>query len=325
MAGTCREIGGYLELERYPGCGFYPDAVALNCGRGCLAYEVELRGILRMWVPTLMCGSVPALLVREGVEVLSYEVGRDLAPVWEAIAPSPGDWLLLVDYYGQLTSSTVEQGLSRFPHAVLVDETQGFFRPDWPGADTMRTCRKWFGVADGAYLSTWDGARLPHKISRDESHGRYGFVLGRVERPAGEFYAESVKNNVLFAMEPARMMSPVTESLLAPIDYTVAKTKRNTNWATLDSAIGHLNKLTLQTPDGAFMYPFMVDGAQEVREKLIERGVFVPVLWPNVLEEQPAGSWARRMAEDVLPLPLDQRYGKEEMEYVASAIMEAVD
>lgn len=320
-----REIGGYFELECYPGLGFHPDAVALNCGRGCLAYDIELRGIRRMWVPMLMCDSVFELLARENVAVLPYKIKEgSFSPDWTTLSPSTHDWLLLMDYYGQLTRDTVEEALSYFPNAVLVDETQGFFRPAWTGADTFWSCRKWFGVADGGYLATSDGMRLSRELPQDESYGRYGYVLGRVERPAGEFFTESTANNKRFASEPAKIMSQVTKFLLGPIDYMGAQMRRDTNWATLDAALRHLNKLDLHAPKGSFMYPFMTSHAQEIRKKLIAAGVFVPVLWPNVLVEQPLGSWERCVAEDILPLPIDQRYETEDMAYISQLVLEFI-
>lgn len=181
---TAREIGGYLELERFSGRVFHEGAVALNCGRGALAYLVELRGIRTMWVPDWMCASVTDLLAREQVEVRLYRVGRDMLPFYD-FEVAPGEWMLLMDYYGQLCPGDVEVALARSGGRLAVDETQGFFRAPWPGAYTLYTCRKWFGVSDGGYLATWDGARLDREVPRDESHARMGFVLGRTERPAG--------------------------------------------------------------------------------------------------------------------------------------------
>lgn len=37
-----RETGGYLELERYNGSIFHGAAVALNCGRNCLALRMAV-------------------------------------------------------------------------------------------------------------------------------------------------------------------------------------------------------------------------------------------------------------------------------------------
>ena len=47
-----REIGGYLELERFQGEALHGDLIALGSGRACLAYLIELRGIRSIWLPS---------------------------------------------------------------------------------------------------------------------------------------------------------------------------------------------------------------------------------------------------------------------------------
>lgn len=315
-----REIGGYLELERFGGPMLHAGEVALNCGRACLEYLVELRGIERIWLPDWLCSSVPALCARLGVGVATYRVGADFRPAYD-FEVSSDEWLYLVDYYGQLDGADVARALEASGGRLVVDESQGYFRGPWAGADTLWTCRKWFGVADGAFLHTHDGARLSHGLPRSESFGRMGFVLGRFERSAGEFFAESKANNARFADEPMAGMSALTENLLRAVDYEGAAQTRRSNWDALDAVLGGSNLLeSLVRPEAPFMYPLLVGDAEGVRARLAEEKIFISTLWPNVLEACGPDSWAYRYSKDVLPLPVDQRYGAEEMGRLAREV-----
>lgn len=309
-------IGGYMQLERFGGRPYHEGAVALNSGRGCLAYLVELRSIRRVWLPDFMCACVPALFRRERVEVLTFPVGPDLLPDYGGVRPGPDDWMLLCDYYGQLAPADVDEARERFGGRLIVDETQGFFRRPWPGADTTYSCRKWFGVADGAYLATSDGSRLPRPVERDESHGRMSFVLGRAERPSSEFYAEASANNDFFDGEPAKLMSPITENILRAVDYGAARAARRRNWELLDAELGAGNRLEPTEPEGPFMYPYLAEKAGDVRARMADRGVFSPVLWPGC----PAGTLAESLSDNIVALPLDQRYGEAEMGRVVEVL-----
>ncbi|WP_165173228.1 hypothetical protein [Adlercreutzia sp. ZJ242] len=322
MTGALREIGGYLELERFSGQPYHraeDGAVALNSGRACLEYLIELRGMEAIWLPDWLCSSVPAACAKHGVEVRTYRVGWDMRPAYD-FEVTEGEYLYLVDYYGQLDAADVEEAGARSGGRLVVDEAQGFFRPPWPGADTLYTCRKFFGVADGGYLYAGDGARLARELPRDESHGRMGFVLGRFERPAGEFFAQARANNERFADEPVKLMSPITENVMRAIDYEAVRERRDANWRVLDEALRDVNGLRSKAPDGAFMYPLLVEGADGVRQRLAAEGVFVPTLWPNCLSERGGGSVALRYSRDVLPLPVDQRYGWEDMEHMVDVL-----
>lgn len=183
MSG-CREIGGYLELERFSGPMMHEGDIALNCGRACLEYLIELRGIRMIWLPDFLCSSVPDLCRKVDVDVKTYRIEEGFRPAYD-FEVANGEWLYLVDYYGQLSQDDVDTALEASNGCLIVDESQGYYRPPWKGADTLYTCRKWFGVADGAFLHTSDGARIGRQLPRSESFDKMGFVLGRFERPAG--------------------------------------------------------------------------------------------------------------------------------------------
>ena len=295
------------------------EAVALNCGRGAIMYIAELREIRRIWLPDFMCDSVRRAFDRAGVEVETYKVGCDFLPVYD-FDVSSGEWMFLADYYGQLPPSAVERAMRLFGHRVIVDETQGFFKSPWDGCDTVYSCRKWLGVSDGAFAAMWDGSTLARELPRDESYTRMGFVLGRLERSAGEFYGEASKNNEYFDTEPIKAMSRVTENLLRGVDYGRVAHRREANWDILHARLGNLNRLHPARPKGPFMYPLFVEDGTSLRSRLIEGGVFVPTLWPNVLSDAPEGSIAHRLARNIVPLPIDQRYGENEMNYIADEV-----
>ena len=311
-----REIGGYMELERFGGSLLHDGALALNSGRACLAYLIEQRQIRKIVLPSFLCDAVRRVCLDRGVEIRSYAVGYDFLP--RNISCGEDEWLYVVNYYGQLTQEVLHSLSENFPR-LIVDNAQAYFAPAVEGVDTIYTCRKFFGVADGAFLYT---DADPAELQRDESFDRMDFVLGRFERPAGEFYAQAAGNNDRPSFDTPRYMSALTENLLRAIDYDSVKARRTENFALLHSRLGAMNQLALRPIAGAFAYPLMLDAAPALRKGLIERKIFVPTLWPNVLKEQQPGTTKYRLANNILPLPCDQRYGPEDMELIIQAVLD---
>lgn len=312
-------IGGYLELECCSGEPFHTSAVALNSARSCLAYLIELRGIERIALPDLMCDAVRKTCERMGAQVRTYRIGEGLSLPGDLIL-GEGEWLYVADYYGKLSAGEVARAKAMSGGHLVVDEVQGFFRDPWPGVDTLYTCRKFFGVADGAYLAAADGARLARELPAGSSCGRMAHVLGRVEAGSAAFYTAYRQAEASIDDEGVTAMSEVTRRLLAAIDYEGVRARREANFAALNAALGGRNLLDPGWSAGPYMYPLLVADAAGVRERLAECGVFVPTLWPNVLEECEPTSWAHKYAENILPLPVDQRYGEEDMGTVAKEV-----
>ena len=146
------------------------------------------------------------------------------------------------------------------------------------------------------------------------------FLLGRFERGASEFYEEYGKNEKIFSHKPLKIMSKVTENLLRGIDYSLVKEKRTSNYDYLHQKLGSRNRLKIKHVEGAFSYPLLLEHGEEARKKLIEQKIYVPLLWPNVLREVNENSIEYRYAQNILPLPCDQRYDREDMERICQVI-----
>ncbi len=306
-----KEIGGYMELDTYGLPMLHRGALALNCGRNCLAFLAGARKIRRIALPYFLCGCVGDVCRREGVETRHYHIGPDFRPVEPELRE--GEWLYVVNYYGQLDDRFLE-GLAERHGRVIVDNAQAYFRMPAAGVDTLYTCRKFFGVADGAFLYT--DAAPEGELPRDESFGRMNFLLGRYEHGAAGVYPEYVRNDLSFGGEPVRRMSRLTENLLHGIDYGAVERRRTENFRILHGAFREVNRLELSVPEGAFMYPLYIRNGAAARKRLLEEKIYIPTLWPDAGGD--AGE--RDMAENILPLPVDQRYGREEMEYMVRKI-----
>lgn len=306
-----REIGGYIELDTYTGEMLHENSIKLNCGRNALAYLLRAKQIKTIWMPKFMCDSCDYVLSSYEVKIHYYSIGLDFKP---HVEQRGDDWLYVVNFYGQLSN----EYLASLGKNVIVDNAQAYFQSPISGIDTLYTCRKFFGVPDGAILYTDKQIEISEK---DESFERMHFLLGRYERSAQEFYQEYVDNNRTFQEEPIKRMSKLTENLLHGLDYNVIRKKRTENFAYLHERLANSNRLKLIVPDGAFMYPYYVENGFELRKRLQAEKIFIPTLWPAVLNRCNQNELEYQMARNILPIPVDQRYGIEDMDYIIKKIV----
>lgn len=310
-----KEIGGYIELDDFHGSMLHEKAKHLNCGRNALAYLIESRNIKKIWLPYFLCDSVKAVCLKYGVEFFYYHIDTEFKV--EEIDKRNDEWLYVVNYYGQLSDDYILYLKDKYQN-IIVDNAQAYFSMPIKNIDTVYTCRKFFGVSDGAVLFT--DSNINRKLDRDESFERIHYILGRYERTAGEFYQESSDNNAFFENEPLKLMSRLTENILHTVDYDFIKKRRTKNFMFLNERLAKSNMLTVSNVEGAFMYPLMIQHADEIRKKLIRKKIFIPVLWPDVFSVCDKNDLEYKFAEGILPLPVDQRYTEEDMLYVISEI-----
>ncbi|MBQ6401038.1 MAG: hypothetical protein IJI20_01990 [Firmicutes bacterium] len=315
-----KEIGGYLELEHFHGQEYYPDFPKVNLGRTALVWLLRSVGCRKLFMPYYICDTVTDAVVKEGVEVMNYHLDEDLRPVFAAGAePAKEDWLYLVNYYGQLSHEQIREYRAQYDN-VIVDNAQAYYDPPAEGVHTIYTCRKFLGVSDGAYLAT-DAPLCPNR-EEDHSFEYMQHLLGRFEQDASAWYSRMLEIAEGFEHTPVRRMSALTENLLRAIDDEEVIRKRRENYLTLQELLPSDNPFTKRMPTAPFAYPYAHENGVELRRALAAQKIYVPTNWSVLLKTCPEDSLEYRWSADILPLPVDQRYGADDMKRIAEAIRE---
>ncbi len=312
-----KEIGGYIELDTYTGKEFHPNALALNCGRSALIYLIRAKKIKKLYLPYYCCCSVYDSCKKESVAISYYHIDHHLRPIVER-ALEKDEWLYVINYYGQLSNEEITYYKNLYQR-IIIDSTHAFYQFYPENIDAIYSCRKFFGVADGAYLYT-DAEKLA--LKRGYSYDKMRFLHGRFEKGANEFYHEYIENNRKLQEEPVTLMSKLTQNLLRGVDYRAVGKRRESNFKYLHHALGKINQIKLIIPYGAFVYPFYVKNGKRIRDALIQKKIYIPALWLNIFDMCEASWLEYDLASNLLPLPVDQRYDNIDMKYILDALGE---
>lgn len=262
-----------------------------------------------------------APLQAEKTECVWYELDSRLA-VSAEVQIEQDDLLVYVNYFG-LHNKNVCSLLKRFPpNQILLDFSQSFFQPPVGAAlATIYSPRKFFGVPDGGLLA----GSLPHVdgLERDmNSLGRSVHLLERLAGSPEDGYASYLRaEKSLEDCEP-KVMSQLTEHILRTVDYEGVRKARHDNFMLLHHELGGINdfNVDIAEAEAPLCYPFMADSSG-LRECLIANRVFVPTYWADALHRTNDG-WTEHMVRNLLPLPVDQRYGHADMERIVAVIKE---
>ena len=315
-----REIGGYMELEHMRGSEFYPELHRLNLGRTAFVWLLQNIPHNRVFIPQYICRSVPDSAAAAGFNVVRYRLDEHLQPVWGSEgAPGADDILYLVNFYGQLSPEEIRSWHSRYPK-VFVDNAQAFYDAPLEGVHTIYTVRKYFGLSDGAYVAS-DIDASTEDLPDDHSGDRIRHLTGRLEENAGAYYREMLDVSETFSAEVPRKMSPLTHNLLKGIDYEYVRRRRCSNYETLSRLLPGSNPFTHRTPECPFAYPYYHADGIALRKYLASKKIFVPTNWSYLIQTMPEDSLEYDWSANVLPLPVDQRYGDEEMKIIADTVL----
>lgn len=310
-------IGGYFSLE-LPHCEeYHKNAIRLNTGRNCLEYILRVRGYKKVYVPYYTCEAVMEPINKLGIPYDFYHIDIHFE-IRDRFTLKDGEALLYTNYFG-LKQRYVEQLAEKIGSRLIVDNTQAFYAKPIPGIDTFYTCRKFFGVPDGAYL--YCDKELDEKIEQDYSYDRVAHLVKRIDLSAEDGFKDFRRVDDGLDNQPMRKMSKLTQRLMQGIDYEAAAQRRKANFLMLHETLGKENNLELTLEDDTvpMVYPYLVpvDG---LREKLIENKIFVARYWPNVLEWAKPNDIDYLLAFQMQPLPIDQRYSEVELSQIIKIV-----
>ncbi len=317
MLNDKESIGGYFELELPQGSEYHSAAIALNTGRNCLEYILRVRGYKRVYLPYYSCDVLLEPFRKLNVKYSFYHINERLE-LDADIQLSDGEALLYINYFG-LKQGYVDALASKYGKQLIVDNTQAFYAKPIEGIDTFYSCRKFFGVADGAYL--YCDQKLDMELEQDQSWDRMTHLLKRIDVSPEVAYKDFCRQDEQLKGNSIRTMSQLTRRIMESIDYNLVKTKRRDNYKFLESALSKKNGISLSLADDAvpMVYPYLTTDP-ELRQRLIDNKIYVATYWPDVLGWCNDNSNDYNLSKYLLPLPIDQRYGKQGMKQIISLI-----
>lgn len=320
MEMNMKDIGGYFEMETYHGTEYHEKAISLNNARNCLRYLIRTKKIKHIFMPYFNCSAVIDAAKKENVELSFYHVDSKLRPIIETELGND-DFLYLINYFGSIGNDEIECYKRNYPN-LIVDNVQAFFQRALSGIDTIYTCRKFFGVPDGAYLYTDEQRAVNNSCDKDTMF-KLDYILGRYTYDSSSYFDQYHQNESLHDNSPILNMSKITHNILRSLDYDYIQKRRKLNYKILEEKLREFNNLSffIGNINGPFCYPFYIKDGLRIRKQLAMKHIFIPVLWPNVLADAEVNSLEKEFVQNVLPIPCDQRYEDDDMHRIVDSLL----
>jgi hypothetical protein len=283
---------------------------AFRSARSALAALIRQRRPGRIWFPSYVCASLLESAAATNIDVEFYPCGRRLEPRLDELArrAKPGDAVVLVDYFGRPPDPNLLEIRGLHADLIWIEDRAQALDPAasaW-GDVVLYSPRKLVGVADGGVMFS-------------------DSVLPRAKAPSSD--------GDLWAPEEARARDPdgrdpqtwyplfrAREAAFCVDDAPISKVRRQ-NWRTL---FAELHDFALWSePDPVFVplsFPILVDDAAATGRALANHRIWAPRHWaelPSSASDFPDAHW---LSARCLSLPLDQRYGADDMRRLAKAV-----
>ena len=309
------EIGSFIELELRSGKEYYTGETVrrLNTCRAALWHAARCRDVRKVWLPKYECDTVREFLKGKGMDVLFYDIDENFLPQLDGNAADTA--IVIPNYYGIFGKKHFESVLPKYRN-VIVDNAQAFFAAPLDGCMNCYSARKFNGVPDGAYVIGEGAGRFSYE--QDVSSDTAGFLLLRHEYGCkGRAYEARKLNEKRIDSADCLEMSELTRRLLDSLDYEANIAKRKENFAYARELFDGMNEFDINhlTDEDAvpMVYPLLVrnDG---IIPAFHDNGIYQGHWWEYLVDEMPEDSFEYLLSRYIVPITIDQRVGKTEID-----------
>ena len=325
------------------------DFVWLSTGRSAIMFAIQaIEGInpeiKRVAVlPSFTCDTVFESFLKLGYEVYYYPVEQNLTTtseaIWKTVQKHNASIVLFHRYFGFNTLDDQVDNmcdiLRKQGRYTIEDCTQCLYSsiPRAKSDFIVGSIRKWTGTPDGGFVVARKG-KLPQKPkSSDEllekekinaSYAKYRYLFEHIGDKGDMLAMYRKAEDILDSQDKIFAISQMSSKVQANLDKEELIRKRRENFAYLSDNLKEYVEPVFVFEQGnvPLYFPILVKDRASLQKHLVENSIYAPVVWPKDEKQPQQCEGAENAYQHLLCIPIDQRYGLDDMERIVSVIKE---
>lgn len=310
------------------------NCIYTDSGRSAL--KLVSKNLNEVLLPEFTCESVSDCFNKDKLKFYSIDeyCAIDLESLKNNITENT-DCIFIMHYFGVLQNEETLSEIRRLAdeHNIMIieDTTHSIFSKTSTIGDYMiASIRKWMPISLGGVLYSKNKLPDVDGIKKSSDNDRlYGMTLKNLflndildcNSTYRNIFSNSEKN--LDNKEEVELMSDLNRFIISCFDINDLKSKRKSNYEYIlekmkDSGIKPIASVT--NDECPFVFPIRVINRNDFRIYLMENNIYCAVHWPFDGLKKEERKMAEYNAETLISLPVDQRYDKEEMDYLIKVI-----
>lgn len=297
---------------------------AYNTGRSAIYAAALSAGASRAWLPYYLCPTVRDFLVSMGMSIAEYHIDERFMPEIDAASLKRDDVVVWTNWLGCVPSSTKGAVVERFGSRLIIDNCHACFDEPVHGAYNVFALRKVVGIPHGAYLVADELAGCDVGLPYESIDSGMAFLDRSSSDGADAAYIQYGENSERIGASFKRM-HPFVQAACAGLDLGGIACARRRNFSILREELGDsLAAPWFDLDEGTPIWFPLYREDDGLRQRLLDSRVWVPRLWRRVFFTDGATEVELSLARWLLPLPVDQRYGEEDMVELSGLVRKLV-
>ena len=292
-------------------------------------------------LPSFTCDTVFEPFLKSGYEVYYYPVENNLTTASDAILETvfehDASIVLFHRYFGFDTlDGQVDRmcGVLRELGKYSIEDCTQCLYSGIPRADsdfTVGSIRKWTGTPDGGFAVCREDRFNKKPFKSDTaleeakikaSYAKYCYLFEKKGEKGKLLAMYRSAEEILDNQEVIYGISNMSAKVQANLNVSELVNKRRKNFEFLSKELKQYITpvFTLQDREVPLYIPILVDDRGALQNHLVANAIYAPVVWPKDEQQPIQCEGAENAYEHLLCIPIDQRYGTDDMERIVEVI-----
>lgn len=327
------------------------DYVLMSTGRGATSFVLDTierknNNLKKVAViPPFTCHTVIEPFLARGYEVHAFHIGLDLRATSEnilnVVKEKKAGVVLFHRFFGINTISDIDKIIPKLRSdgvVIIEDCTQNLYST-YIKSDAdyfVGSIRKWCGVPDGGFAVCNEGKfeNKPIDIDRglelakcEASIRKYEFLFESKGDKQSFLTRYREAEDMLDAQNRYYAISKVSCIIQSNLDIHNLKTRRRENFYEIVNGLKTTKGLKvifeqLNEDEVPLYCPILCENRKAIQQHLVQNSIYAPVVWPKAECCPAVDGDTDYIYEHILCIPIDQRYGIDDMHRVVNVIKE---
>lgn len=298
--------------------------------------------------PAYSCWSMTAPFEFSGWTIVYYRLNKDLTVDEDylkmLLRGCKADAILTMNFYGSAATNAAIAIVKDFNEKITVieDFSHCTFCLDQIFNEQVdyyvSSIRKSIGVSDGAVIlskkptnKAYIGGTAPGfgqlRLGAQQQKGRYSFTKSLGDK---DVFLSELRHGeeMIDKLDGVHPISEVSLKQIKSINGAEIAFARRENmkhlWGLLNGRVKMIPELERSFNGAPFSLPILADNRDAIQKQLAQKGVYAPVLWPASEQARKVCKVSAHVADQILSLPIDQRYNYDDIEDIAKIVLETV-
>ena len=310
----------------------------LNSGRNAIREIIDFENIEKVYLCAFNCESVIEPFIEKNVEIIFFSIDKYFnikENFVEKLKNKGKIAIYLQNYFCNYELDELKARLRKLENVTIIEDITHCLLDDraFQYSDYyLGSIRKWAGTGEGGFIIC-DKALPPFKNNDKDiikaietaSLMQLQYIKNRNDELKQNYRSKLEEAEELFRYKETQIIAEESKNIIDNTDFLYIKQKRIENFGYLVNKMRkiqfiELPFMSLNDNSTPLYLPFFAKCRDRLQRFLFDYDIYLPIIWPKFSAIEITDNDVNYIYDNILCIPVDQRYDFEDMDKIVAAI-----